>query len=102
MNNLDPLGAILTLILGGAGGAGIVGVVTAIRGWRTDKWANEGTLAARLNQDSIDQGNRADREAHARRRWEDQAGTYRRQLIENGITPVDRVWAESTGGTVGT
>ena len=87
-----PLGTALALVLALCGGAGLVGVITAIRGWRTDRWANEGALIKRLNDDSIQQGIRADNAEGRARAWEDQAGRYRRQLVDAGITPDDTVW----------
>lgn len=95
----DAVGGILTLILALTGGAGLVGIITAIRGWRTDRWTNDGTLVQRLNEDSKQQGLRADREERARRAWEDQAGRYRRQLVPllpPGMDPDDTVWLTGT------
>ncbi len=84
---------VLTVVIALCGGAGLVGIITAVRGWRTDRWANEGTLVQRLNEDSKQQGQRADAEAREKRAWIDQAGRYRRQVVEAGDKPDDTIWA---------
>lgn len=97
LGDADGLGVLVNLLLGAGGGAGLVGLIAGLRGWRKDSWAKEGTLLQRLNEDSQQQGERADSESMRARGWEDQAARYRRQLIAHGIDPDDTVWTYGIG-----
>lgn len=83
---------VLALLLGAGGAGGLAGLVNVFMAMRRGKLENEETLIRRLNDDSRQQGERADaaqRLADLRTRqrnevWE-QAAMFRRQLLAAGI-----------------
>lgn len=87
---------VLALLLGAGGAGGLAGLINVLMAMRKGRLENEETLIRRLNEDSKQQGLRAD-EAETRadtlRRqrdtvWE-QAAMYRRQLLELGARNVE-------------
>jgi len=74
---------LITLLFGAGGAGALAGVANLVAALRKGRLANEETLIARLNVDSRQQGERADRAdtelASARREFESEAATLRRQ-----------------------
>lgn len=102
---MDP-NTIITILFGAGGAGALAGLVTLIQAIRKGKLENEENLIARLNADSKQQGDRADKaEADliaARRAFEaelavmrqqrdrarDRAAEFRTALIQNGFQNV--------------
>ena len=83
---------ILAIVLGAGGAGGIAGLINAWVSYRDKTVAREETLIARLNADSKQQGERADRaeaEADKMRRQRDEGrelvARYRSMLIARGV-----------------
>jgi hypothetical protein len=83
---------LLAVLLGAGGAGGLAGLINVLISYRDKSVNREETLIQRLNQDSKQQGERADRaevEAEKMRRQRDRArelaARYRAMLIANGV-----------------
>lgn len=85
---------VIALLLGAGGAGGVAGLVNVLMAWRKGRLESEEHLIARLNADSRQQGERADRAEQELEVWRrrahataDAAWRLRRMVIDLGGDP---------------
>lgn len=103
--SLNDLGQFLNLVLGGVVVALITAGVAAWRRLKSGAIVDDDAVIARLDADNVrlrkerkTLAAEVEKERRARWRAEDIAAQYRRQLMENGLTPVESFGGVTRGG----